>query len=141
MTNYKPWASEILQIGGYIRPIKSGETPVVLYADADPTTTGLSLFGEDGTTYTVTAGKTFKIVGIFVVESTSARTLTIYQSDDVDASTNPVNKFIIRLGKASNTYGVGIPSVPTILASKFINVKTSNVTGTGRILILYGVEE
>ncbi len=140
MVNYKRIAYDYFTVGGYSKVIQLGETPKTLYAPADPTTTGISYHdAEDGANYQVPTGKKFIIIG-FLLRDSATDTNTIYQSDDVDASTNPVTKFVMVLKNSATIMEVAFPSETIILAEKYINQKTSSALPAPSFVLLYGIE-
>ncbi len=96
---------------------------------------------QSGTNYTVPANKKFLPLGYIAYGGASSRVLTIVQSDDADASTNPVDIHASILGTSTTASYHACLLGLTIATTKYVNVKTSNATGTGMIGTLYGVEQ
>ncbi len=141
MGNYKPYATDYFIIGEYVRAVKSGQTPKQFSLPVNPTTTGVSYHDSADANYQVPTGKKLVIVGFILAESTVGRVLTIFQSDAADASTNPVNKFVVTTGTTNLAIPIPMLDLPVILAEKYLNLKTSNTTTTPTILVVFGYEE
>ncbi len=138
MVNYKPNISTI-EIAGFQRAI--GNSKGILLQNLTKSTVGNSAHNiEDDTNYQVPTGKKFYLVGIIISAHTSVRIMKIYQSDDVDASTNPVNKFLnyttVAVGET-----IPLPYTPSFEAGKYINVQINNTSGGPLIKFLFGFEQ
>jgi len=141
MVNYKQQSFQEFVNLGFKQPLKSGETIKVLYQVIIPTTTGLSMEDINGN-YQVPTGKQYVIKSIGINGNAAAsRTITLFQSDIADGSTNPVNKFIFAPSTVADTQWLATPDNPFFLADKYVNQKTSNTTSTPWIALLYGIEK
>jgi len=140
MVNYKPYATKYLTIGEVTIPLKNEWNLKTLNQIKAPTTAGVSHVDETGSAYQVPTGKTFTILGFYVVEWTANMIGTIYQSDAEDASTNPVTKFSQYSSTTSQIYTVAPLQPLTIVAEKYINVKTNSSTKFMYFPIIYGYE-
>ncbi len=140
MANYKPYGHRALTIEGLFRPWPSGESITFLATIANPTTIGYSFHNTAGVNYTVPAGKKLKLIAGWVQDGTTARLLSIQQSDTADSSTAAVKKVEIITNAASQSYWLTMYEEPEILATKYVNQVTNNITGTPRFSYLIGVE-
>ncbi len=95
MANYKT-VTKYIEISGITVAVPKGTTLKHLYDGVGASSTGDALFDHDtGLVYQVTAGKTFKIVGVVLTMASNAGgTLTLHQADTEDATT--VLKITIR---------------------------------------------
>jgi len=142
MGNYKPWGHTTLNFPAFTYPLKGDETPVVLYQEVVTNTVGISYHNMQGTNYTVTSGKTLTIVGYLWQAGASNRILTIYQSDDADASTNPLDKITCRfINPQVTNQWVGCPDLPTVESEKYVNIRAESATTPPWIHLIYGVEK
>ena len=116
----------------------STDTPKLLTMPAALTTTGLSL-EVAGVDYTVTAGKTFYMLGYLITSSANGYTLSIYQSTAADGTTGEVDKVvtIIPISAALGSYTIWIPTPdrPSITAAKYVNAKVSSIAGGSNFLM------
>ncbi len=140
MTNYKPDHTSI-QIGARSYRIPADATIYALHGTAK-STTGISLHLPDSVTdYTVAAGKKFIYLGATAADGTTSRQVTVEQSDDADASTNPVTLQIFQTatgnGLINHFPSTNMPSVP---ATKYVNVKVAATAGAYIIITAFGYE-
>ncbi len=140
MVNYKPRYPETIEVGGFTHPLKSTETPIVLLNQTALTTAGISMHSSVDVAYTVPTGKVFQPLGFKIAEAAGPRIMTLEQSDDEDASTNGVTKFVYLATSASLRYDIGFPEIQTILAGKYVNVKVNSASSPPKIWLMYGIE-
>ncbi len=132
MTNYKP-SHDSLSIGGHVVALPPGAYRKDLFQNDARSTVGVSFHLPSSTgivNYQVATGRKFHCVGVKLETLGTSRTCTIYQSDDVDGSTNPVNIAIWSSPGFSYKYEFFLPfatGFTTVAAEKYINIKV-NVT-------------
>ncbi len=140
MPNYKPYSTNAISIGGYIRPIRSGETPLTLFVENNPTTIGQSLHDAPASNYQVPSGKKFIILAVNILQSTLLKFLTLEQSDDADSSTNGVAKFVMLTTATVRERWIAVINEPSVASSKYLNVKIDNAATPSNVLYVHGVE-
>ncbi len=138
MPNYKASTASFIYEG--FTKVTGSQVLVLLYGDTANVVGKSFKKYQDGVAYVVPAGKTFTIMGMEYLTATSARVVTIYQSDDVDASTNPVNKFVWQNGAGSTTKKIPFLHLPSFLSGKYVNWSVDNTSGAGTIKFIYGYE-
>lgn len=120
--------------------LDSGDEVIILNSGQAVVAANLSLH-EGATDYQVPAGKTFTLLGIFVTQVDTAKTITLFQADDADGNTNQVTKYVVALPAGLDINSVGyLPISGTIAAEKFCNVISSSATGTDPNVSVVGVE-
>ncbi len=131
MVNYKPNLTTIA-IAGFTKSIGSNQG--VLLKGLVAHTVGKTLHNyEDDTDYVVPAGKTLHIIGMVYSTLSAAPTITIYQSDDADAETNTVSKFVWFTDAGSVKKEMPFLAEPTVAAGKYLNWKVTSTTNAGSI--------
>ncbi len=141
MPNYKNYATNVINIGGFIYPIKANETAKVLHWDGGVTTTGKTFHDETGTDYQVPAGKTFRAIGLVIKSITSGvRTLTVFSATAADSTTGESDKQVIRDTQSAVYEEVPLVHLPEFSATTYVNHKVDNTTSALFPVRLIGVE-
>ncbi len=138
MTNYKPH-NDSVQIGGWTNAVPPNAKVIGIYQNVTNTTSISLHIPIDDSDYTVASGKKLIIVGCYCYGGSNARTTTVFQADDADGVINASNKMVFQ-STASTPAWFPIGTLPSVAASKYVNVKVGNNTGAYLHLMLYGYE-
>ncbi len=141
MVNYKPWRGKAILGGGIYFTLPEGATYRMLIIDKAPTVVGVTLQDpETADNYAVPTGKKFILCNVHIRNGAVNKILTLYQSDTIDTSTNPVTLWHLYTRNISNTEQFTPGTFAEVEAGKYINNKTNNVTSTSLVDYCLGYE-
>ncbi len=147
MTNYKGFHDYVDQYG-LIHALQPGERAVSLVSAVVMTTAGVTLHNLGNANYKPGTGKEFIATGVSYITNVGNKTMTLEQSDDVDASTNPVTIaiFITPAGIQNHllTYvaitGIGSLDTVACASGKYLNIKVNGTGNSPKIMAVVGYE-
>ncbi len=133
MANYKPQSQKLYDVGGYNRPLQSGDISTIIESTAGNTTVR-SLDIPVGTAYQVPSGKKLKIIGVQVY---SAAAVGIFLDHSATADTSGTLISYIVFKSAGEHYVAFQPEIE-VVADKYLSTQLDGSIGTK--FRLFGVE-